>query len=40
MKRIATFGSQSFLLFVSLLFGAFTLNAQYTLTVEASDRLP
>ena len=36
MKRIATSGSQSFLLFVSLLFGAFTLNAQYTLTVEAS----
>ena len=36
MKRIATSGTQSFLLFVFLLFGAFTLNAQYTLTVEAA----
>ena len=38
MKRIATFGTQSFLLFVSL-FGAFTLNAQYTLTVEATPAI-
>ena len=36
MKRIVTSWTQSFLLFVSLFFGAVTLNAQYTLTVEAN----
>ena len=36
MKRIVTSCTQSFLLFVSLFFGAVTLNAQYTLTVEAN----
>ena len=36
MKRIVTSWTQSFPLFVSLFFGAVTLNAQYTLTVEAN----